>query len=511
VAVETLERTTYTETHAPVLRALRDLGGRVTVGDVAAATGLGHDEAQARLRELLAGYRGHLAVGEAGDLVFHFDPALLRRDRESRWTRFKRSAKRFLAGAFKAWIVTMLVVYFVVFVALVVAALVASVSGDRRDSRRSRGMRIPTWWIWYLFWTRGWHPGGAYYGHRWEQRQPGVRVPFYKKVFAFVFGPDAPRLTQAQRDRSVLALIRARRGVLSTAELVAHTGLTQEQATEELGRLMGAHAGDVRVTDAGDLLYGFPELMVSARGRVREAEPLPAWKRLEPALEVTGNTSGTDVLVAGLNGFNLIAAASAPLTFMPRLGLSGALVTTGLVWVPLTFSALFFAVHLLRRAAVTRENAARRNRNLRKVLVGRVFAASLEQKPLLVSETARAMRNALDDKSIGDHVVADALGLLATEYEAEVHPGASGEVEFRLPRVRRELQAAEELRARLALEQQTVGEVVFDTEDSPAAESRRDLAAFDAELRRRLRSADSPAYAEAWADEETPEPVVSRR
>jgi hypothetical protein len=131
---------------------------------------------------------------------------------------------------------------------------------------------------------------------------------------------------------------------------------------------------------------------------------------------------------------------------------------------------------------------------VRKVLVGQVFAAALEQRTVTVGRTANALRAAMNDKTIGDHIVADELGLLVTEYEADVEASSGGEVEFRFPAIRLELEAAEDLRTRLALEQRTVGSIVYDSGDSPAQQSARDLAAFDETLRRRLPSVDAASF-----------------
>jgi len=490
------------ETRGAVLGALRGLNGRATLGDVTAATGLPRDQANESLRELLGSHRGHLAVGESGDLVWEFDPKLIRRDHESAWSRFRRRAKRFLTGAFKAWIVAMLVVYFVVFVTLAIAALVAVLSGDRRGGSRRGGrmrMRLPTWWLWYLFWSRDWRYGRPYYGQRWEQRRglaPGKGgAPFYKKVFAFVFGPDEPEPSREQQDRETLSLIRARRGVLTTAEFMAHTGASQDGAREELGRLMAGWEGDARVSEDGELVYVFPELMVSAHGPVDESEPPPAWRRMERPRLLTGNSTGTDFVVAGLNGFNLIASASAPWTILPALGLSGSLATAGLVWVPLVFSTLFFLIPLARRAGIRRENAFRQRRNIRRLLIGKIQESALRGDAVNPESLAAAARAALEDKTIADHVVADELGRLATDLEADVEGTPSG-VAFRFPALRRELESGERTRYDLALEKRQVGAIVYSSADSPLEESRRDLARFDAELRRRLPSADRPAYSD---------------
>ncbi len=487
----------------PVLRALRNLRGRATVGDVVAETGLPREQTEQTLRELLGTYRGHLAVSDKGDLVYEFEPKLMRRDRESWWSRFKRGAKRFLTGAFKAWIVVMLVVYFVVFVALLVAAMMAVLSGNGNrqgggNRRSSRGMRIPTFWIWYLFWTRDWRYGRPYYGYRHEQRR-GTKVPFYKKVFAFVFGPDEPHVTPAARDRALVEMIRSRRGVITTTELVQHTGMTSAQAAEEMARLVSAFNGDVRVSEKGELAYVFPELLLSAHGRVHARPAEPAWRRLERARAATGNKAATDALIAGLNGFNLVAAATSPLFIFPRLGLEGPLAWGFLVWVPLTFSAIFFAVPLFRRAALRRANAARSRENLRKVLLGVISEAGIEGHATSVAGATAWARKALEDPNLTEQTVNEELQRLAVEFDAGVEAEDDGTLRYRFPQLRAALAAADEMRARLRLEQQQVGAIVYDTGDTAAEDSRRALASFDSELKGKPRLPGGTAT--AWVDE----------
>lgn len=481
-----------------VLTALRRLRGRATVGDVVAATGLPNDRVELTLKSLLGDLRGHIAVGEKGDLLFEFDRRMVRRDHESWWSRFKRGAKRVVKAAFKAWIVLMLVVYFIVFVALVVAALVAMMSGDRREggggSRRGPRMRIPTFWIWYLFWTNNWRWGRPYYGHRWEARRR-VKVPFYKKVFAFVFGPDRPVVTREDRDREKIELIRARRGVLAPAELVEFTGVRAEEAVEEMGRLMGSYAGDAHVSPDGELVYIFPELLVSAHGRVRVREPDPAWRRLESPLLVTGNSKKDDLIVGGMNGFNTVAAATAPVFIFPRLGIGGPLAWVGLVWVPLAFSVVFFTVHGVRRLLVRRENEARIRSNIRKVLLGVVFESGIEGRAVRVESAVRWARTALDDDTIPEARIEAVLRELAAEYEAGVEAGEDGRiVAYRFAGVRRAFAAAERLRSSLRLEEGRVGDIVYSSGDTPTEASERDMEAFDAELRRRLPAPQRTAY-----------------
>lgn len=508
--------------HQPVLKALRKAKGRVTVGDVVAETGMGREDAEATLRALLETRRGNLEVGESGTLIYRFDPRLIQRDAEPLWARMRRGAWAGFTQAFKVWIALMLVVYFVLFVALIIAALVASQSRGGGRSRGRLGGRhggfggLRGFWFWYFFWSPGWGRRRPYYGHRWEQRHASrkgePRVPFIKKIFAFVFGPDRPKPTQRQNDRSIIRLIRARRGVLTGTELVQHTGLPVREADEELARLMVTHGGDVTVTEDGVLTYVFPELMISAHGTVAEREPDPAWRRLEPAESVTGNEAKTNAIVAGINTFNLLAAATAPWFIFPRLGLAGEAAWVGLVWIPVAYSTLFFAVPALRSLSVRKRNRLRRERNLRKVILGYVFRASLvgdgaqwvsvagsgehvrAALPRAKGGTARsgfALERAADGgallspETMGDGFLEAELQSLLAEFDGEVEENSEGTVKYRFPSIRTQFRGAEAVRRRLKLEDQEVGDIVYASDQSEEEAHERDLAAFDRELKPR--------------------------
>ncbi len=482
-------------------RALARLGGRATVGDVMTATGLPHSDAETGLKRLLELHQGHVEVGERGDVVYAFQPRMLRRDHVPFFTRLKeRTAKAFVVG-FKAWIAVTLVVYFAVFVALLIAALVAaSRGGNNRDGgsifgggRRGRGghFHFPIWW---WFWAPDWRLGKPYYGRRFEGRS-GQKVPFYKKVFAFVFGPDKPRGTLEERDRSVLRLVRSRKGALTATELVQHTGLPLPEAEEEMGRLMGTYGGDVEVSTGGALVYTFPDLLVSAHGRVTTREPGPAWRRLEKSAEFTGNKKRADLLIGSLNGFNLAAALSAPFLIFPPLGLGGALVEIGLVWIPVVFSAFFFGIPLLRWFRHRAENARRRLRNVRKVLLGLVFRQGLQEGgPLSPERAVDDVRIALVDPDTSLKEARDELQGLAAEFDAEVDPDESGRIVYRFPAIRDAFIGSEEVRSSLKLDERGVGDVVYSSADSAEEESARAMKSFDRELSKYIAPPDKVGY-----------------
>lgn len=499
----------------PVVRALRTLDGRATVADISAATGLERSEAEAMLRHLLEHRRGHLEVGERGDLVYRFQKGLLSRDAESLWTRVKRGAWSVFKAGFKIWIMAMLVVYTIIFVALLIAAIFGNRDGDGGDwggrggggggtGHPGGGTRAPTgnFWLWYWFWGSRWG-GRPYYGEEYGYGYPqGARgraasPPFYRKVFAFVFGPDEPDRSPAARDREILRFVRARGGVLSAADLVQMTGMGLAEADSELARLMAAHDGEVEVTERGTLVYTFPQLMVSARGRVREREPDPAWRRLESRRLLTGNKMGSNALIITMNGFNLVAAATAPFFIFPQLGLGGPAAEIGLIWVPVAFSSVFFAVPALRWLGVRRENARRALRNVRKSVLGLVSRFSLrgEEAEALPESEADAVMKVVGEKGVPlapDAVVAT-LDRLVAEFDGEVETDAAGESRFRFPGFREAIAESHRARKTLKLTERTVGRIVHATDDDQATADRRDLETFDADLQALAAKADTPA------------------
>ncbi len=488
--MSSLTQATSFEPDPTLTAAIQRLRGRATLGDVVAATGMPEHEAETALKGLLETFRGHLEVSESGDLLYQFDPRLIARDREPLGVRFRRAAWSAFKTAFKVWTAVMLVVYFVVFVVLIIAAMAAN-RDDRGFGGRRGGLGLGDFFL--LHWLlggRGWNRRSLYYGHRHARRLPKeAQPPFYKKVFAFIFGPEEPRPTQVQKDRSMLRLIRARRGVLTATELIEHTALPVDGAREEMGRLTGAYGGDPRVSEGGEVVYAFPGLMKSAHGKVRAREPNPAWMRLEYPKKLTGNSGTANFGIGAMNGFNLLAGSVIGLGLgvdaaVVGAGASDPLIFFGLGVVPVTYSGLFFAIPLLRSLGLRRENRARQRRNVRRLLLGLVYGRSVGAvRWLSVADAIRHVQARLKDQQVGGRLVTAELGRLAAEFDAEVEADDSG-YRYRFPEIRETFVEAELMRRNLRLEDQKLGPIVYATSDTAVEGSRRDMEAFDRELAR---------------------------
>src|SRR5205814_9104155 len=118
---------------------------------------------------------------------------------------------------FKVRVGATLVRFFALFGAMVVALIFARSGSDRDDGGPSFGIG-PLLWFW------GWDAGPAPYGRR--PARTARRAPFYKRVFAFVFGPPAPKADPLEDERRIVAHIRAGRGRIAPVDLVRLMGWT---------------------------------------------------------------------------------------------------------------------------------------------------------------------------------------------------------------------------------------------------------------------------------------------
>ncbi len=288
----TIERKQYSDHRAKavMLTALRGRGAKLTRADAIVASGLPEDEARRALTVLLKEYRSHLSATASGELLYEFDPSFARRDAVPFRERAAAVANVLWRGfsfLFKIAIVTTLVGYFALFVGMMVAFMFArSSSSDSDDDGGGFGIG-PLFWFW------GWDTGG----HPRRRPRTAPSVPFYKRVFAFVFGPPARKTDPLDDEKRIVAAIRAERGRIAPVDLVRLMGWSFPRAEEEATRLMVDYGGEPEVTDDGVVVYVFKSLRLSAGGQTEAVEPAWADERLEPTPPLTGNTPRTNALI----------------------------------------------------------------------------------------------------------------------------------------------------------------------------------------------------------------------
>jgi hypothetical protein len=434
---------------------------RVTEADAVAMSGLPNAQAEPALRTLVARYRSHVAVTEEGELVYAFDPSLERRDRVTLKERLAKAgaiAYRGFQVAFKVWIMVTLVVYVVAFVAMMIGLMFARSSDDRDDRRGGGG--LPWLWFWLM-------PDLApRYGYGYDDpwgRRPGRRIDarprkrFYNAVFDFVFGPPVAKEDPLAGDRRFVAYLRSNRGRVTTADLVALTGLSLEEADEELTRLMVEYDGEVDVKDDGTLVYAFAGLLPSA-GAVAPDTRL-TWDQPVERRELTGNSGGANAVIGGFAAFNLLASLSIGPAFLERLRMAGDPTALFFVtWFPFVFSLIFFAVPSVRWLAERRRTGRERTRALRRALLKEIWARPGEPlDPVALAKEGARRVGATEAEGVR------ALEQLLKDLDGDVDTDSAGALRYVFPRLDRERRAVEA--ARSTADERPLGPVIFSSED----------------------------------------------
>jgi hypothetical protein len=447
----TIERKGYSDQSAKavMIEALRGRGARLTRADAMVASGLPDDETGRALTALLGEYRSHLSATDSGELLYEFDPAFSRRDAvpwRERGAQLGRALSRGFTLLFKVAIVATLVGYFAAFVAMMLALVFAR--SDSSDSDDDGGFGIGG-----LFWFWGWDVGPSGAGRRSARtasRAP--RTPFYKRVFAFVFGPPAPAVDPLEDEKQIVAYIRAQKGRIAAVDLVRLMGWSFPRAEEEVTRLMVDYGGEPEVSDDGVVLYTFKALRKTARGAAELTSPRWAWERLEPSPPLTGNTTGTNTLIGFFNGFNLLAPLWIVPAFEARLHVSLASWHFLVRDFPLAFSALFFAVPAARWIKARFDARRRSARNDRRRLLGRIFADSAPRRRDEIAPTP-ALAALLDRE------------LVVLGGDVALEPDRLGTPCYTFPRIEEETAAVARARAAAPGDERDAGRVVFSSAD----------------------------------------------
>jgi hypothetical protein len=455
----------------------------VTIADAAAESGLSLRDAEAALHALVSEYRGHLRVTEDGDILFRF-PTRFTKPWETRDR--LRHAVGAVGGAFagvarfivRAWVAIVLVGYAVLFAALFIA-MTFNRSSDDRGGRGSEIFGFVFRMVAEaLFWT--YHPfspfrADASYGGGLMQRgrrQRSKGPPFYERVDRFFFGPKPVPRDPLASQRAILAEIRAGKGRIGLADVMRVTGLERAEVDPLMSKLMLDYEGSVEVSEEGGIAYRFPELRKTVGIEDTRREP-PIWTKRVEAPPLTGNAPGSDLVIGGLNAFNLIASGWVllqGLTIDRLIGIFSGLrpeklpppgLPIALGVIPFIFSIALFLLPLGRLAFRSRrEKKAGKERGRRAVM-----AAVLEgaKSPQGVDEKTITHRYSMaagfepDPKELNKQIVA--LG-----GDVDLDKAEHG-VRYRFLDLELEARAVEAEREAAAEDEAKIGKVVFSSED----------------------------------------------
>jgi hypothetical protein len=409
-----------------LVSALKRQRSGMTAADMAAATALPLAVIGELIPRAADEYRARLEVTESGEILYSFPRGFSSRYRNAgavlgRFAgKIRAALVRFLAAAFKVWIMVMLAGYFILFLLIALAAVVfvfaasASSSNSRNERRNSGGdaggaflfSRIIGMAFRFWFYSNIFGSGRQAGGYRRAGERKGNERPLYRQIFSFVFGDGDPNAGWAEREaKEVIAYLRGRKGVIALPEFMALTGLEPARAEREILAYCVRYGGMPEAAEDGAVVYRFDPLLPAAQRKEEDAALKPP--RKTPWV-FSANKPNANAGFAVINGVNLAfglyflyftlnlgkLAAGHVLggsflfvyvhNILARAGLDPAPVTgAALGAVPLVFSLLFWLIPALRRAFLKRKNAAIQTENARKAACVRIW-----EKPLDVTEEA---------------------------------------------------------------------------------------------------------------------------
>lgn len=447
-----------------------------TLNEAAAATGLSVDEAREALDTLIRKYICRLQVTENGDLIYDFGHSLRRRDRKSLAEQAKQVVDflwKVFTWIFKVWITVTLVVYFVIFLVLLVVLVLGSGSKKGKGGPGKAMLNLDGLArIFYSIFrwqtvtgSIGYDTDRRGYPYRKYQPKPAVlnqkKKSFIASVFDFVFGPKRVPIDPLTNQKEVAAYLIEQKGIVVPAELTALAGWNQAQAETFLTDCLVRFQGEVKVS-ANGAIYGRFDDILRGLGKLQGGKIVHYWDEYEPVHQLTGNSGNANLLVFGMNGFNLLfsfymLAAVLPELANPETSNSIVMFLQNFVtadvqvihfflgWVPLIFSLLFFGIPLARWFKISRANRVRYHNNRRKRILKAIYLKQGRAQTL--EEIVQAVNLNAKEETLKPAVVQKMLKDLVLDLGGETEASADGKIRYLFPKITLELNEVLALRS----------------------------------------------------------------
>mmetsp|Transcript_19875 Transcript_19875/g.45121 ORF Transcript_19875/g.45121 Transcript_19875/m.45121 type:complete len:587 (-) Transcript_19875:403-2163(-) len=262
-------------------------GRGVTAADVASSSGISLSLASRDLSSLVSLSGGDVAVSADGDLVYRF-PSNLKGALAQNSARYKLTKTwdedvrpKLFYGVRVGFGVALLVSIAAIFSTIAfVSASSSSSDDDRRDDRRRGGGGMnfnfffgPSPLDFFYYRPYYGYYGQSYYDGRGYERKPEPEMGFLESIFSYIFGDGDPNVGVEDRRISAAAEMIRRDGGAVTAEQLApfaelppETGADDKVFVDESYALtvVAKLGGEPTVTDDGDIIYLFPDLMTTS-------------------------------------------------------------------------------------------------------------------------------------------------------------------------------------------------------------------------------------------------------
>lgn len=304
-----------------IMKAVEQLGYRVTTGDVAAQAGIDVNVAQQQLLALASDAGGHLQVAESGEIAFLFPQdfrsilrnKFLRLKLQEWWEKVWRVLFYLIRISFGILLIVSIVLIFVS-IALILMAVNSSRDGDDSGGSSEGGggiVFVPrVWfgpnWYWFLYWDYD-----DYSSHRHQRvgTSQTHQYNFLEAVFSFLFGDGNPNANLEEwRWKTIATLIRNNQGAIIAEQVAPYLddiSRQEEEYEDYMLPVLTRFNGYPKVSPEGEFVYHFPDLQMTAT----QYSPQPISSYLKEQLwKFSQASSGQLMLAAGLGVVNIVGA-----------------------------------------------------------------------------------------------------------------------------------------------------------------------------------------------------------
>ncbi|MBF2025381.1 MAG: hypothetical protein IGS48_01260 [Oscillatoriales cyanobacterium C42_A2020_001] len=342
-----------------IMKAVERLDYRVTVGDVAAQSGLDVNLAERGLLALASEAGGHLQVAESGDVVYLF-PQEFRSILRNKY--FRLQLKEWWEKVWRVLFYIIRISFGIVLIASILliflaifAIMIASTASRDGDSDSGGSVSMPNVWFgpdfFWIFYPNYYDRSSTY---RRRSATEKSSMNFLEAVFSFLFGDGNPNADlEERRWRAIGTVIRNNRGAVIAEQIAPYLdsvgqGYAQEYE-EYMLPVLTRFNGRPEVSPEGGLVYQFSDLQTTATEN--RLQPVSAYLKEFP-WRFSNASSGQILMAIGLGSLNLVGAL-----VLGRMLAGGAIAAQigGLVafvqsiyWVLLGYGAGFLVIPLIR-------------------------------------------------------------------------------------------------------------------------------------------------------------------
>ena len=349
-----------------IMDSIDNLHYRVTVGDVAAQTGLELNIAQNGLLALAADANGNLQVAESGDVVYcfpeNFRAVLRNKYWQLRWQQWWSKVWQvlfFLIRISFGIVLITSIVLMLIAISIMVISLSYGSSNDNQRNDNYRGGGGGGFIFLYRLWS---------FSNFWQWFQPNYNrrnyqlrrhsnqeneMSFLESVYSFLFGDGNPNADlEETRNATIGQLIKNNQGSI-VAEQVAPFVDETDPSEDYMLPILIRFNGYPEVSSKGELIYYFPELQVTANKR--DKTNIPAFLE-EQFWRFSQASRGQILLSIGLGAVNLILALMLSSLLQYEIGSAFIAFISSIYGILLGYGIAFLLVPLLRYFWIQRRN-----------------------------------------------------------------------------------------------------------------------------------------------------------